>query len=314
LFLALNGILQIHTGTGFNGAPPITRFLFDNPNNPSFLQIIAFGIFEDPNDLCMVFIFIIPVLIAELIWQPKILFRLFSLVGIPLSCYAAYLTNSRGGIVGVLGMLLTYSITQVKGLRRYLLASVGFAAVVLALPSRVSSQKGSVDLGRADAWGTGLSSFLQYPVFGIGYGNIQQVTGNIVAHNSYIHVLTELGLVGYIPWLLLIYITMVHLWRAIRNTKNLNPLVHGRLVALFSGFAGFLTSMYFLSRSYIVVLYLIEALSLTQVFIACREDRELQRKVFINLKSDLLIGLIFSLASVLILWIFVTVANRLAGR
>src|SRR5258706_10680003 len=57
-WMAIHGVLEIHRGFGFGGQKPMWR------KSHEAYQIVAYGIFDDPNDLCMVFVFTLPLLIA----------------------------------------------------------------------------------------------------------------------------------------------------------------------------------------------------------------------------------------------------------
>src|SRR5262249_52517840 len=48
---------------------------------------------------------------------------------------------------------------------------------------------------RIQLWMDGLMLFFRSPIFGIGPGNFGEALGH-VAHNSYVHAFTEMGLVG----------------------------------------------------------------------------------------------------------------------
>ena len=81
-----------------------------------------------------------------------------------------------------------------------LLALIG---VLMMLPSRLSELDAgeSSAAGRVDAWYSGLEMFLQSPLFGIGPGLFADNNANLTAHNSFVLVMAEMGLVGYTIWL-----------------------------------------------------------------------------------------------------------------
>ena len=52
--------------------------------------------------------------------------------------------------------------------------------------------------------------FLRNPIFGVGLGNFEAIAGRytttpMVCHNTYLEVASNLGLIGFIPFMLLIY-------------------------------------------------------------------------------------------------------------
>ena len=307
-WLAIHGVLQMQRGYGFGGLAPIWR---SAPYN--VYQIIAFGIFEDPNDLCLVFILALPLLYSEFRASDSKIVKVIALAMMPLDVTATWLTNSRGGIMGVFGMIAGYAILRTKGVRRWISILVPSFIIFIFAPSRFAG-KAVVDLSRATLWGYGLQAFKYHPIFGVGYGRFQDIGEGLVAHNSYIHTLTELGLIGYLPWFLLIFMTMSHLCRAINLRSALSRSDQLHLTALFSALSGYLTSIYFLSRSYDYVLYILLALALAKVSIAAQSSPGLYEKIFDKKQDSLMKGIIIGLASVIFMWVTVRLANLVGGR
>lgn len=305
-WMAIHGVLQAHTGAGFGNLRPFPR----REEGKIVYQIIAFGIFNDPNDLCLAFICVLPLLYALYRSSSSLVGRLAAAGIIPLALYGAWLTNSRGGVVGLLGMMGAYAMVRVKGIYRWIVISAGVLMVTVVAPSRFARGM-SVDLGRVNAWGDGITAFKSYPIFGVGYGAFGDYSDK-VAHNSFIHTLTELGLFGYIPWFMLIALTLLHLRRAIALRENVTARDHFLLSGLFSALVGYLTAVYFLSRQYNPVLYIFLGLAIGQVWIACR-DRENYLQVFGPIKQDMKRCFQLCIASIPVMWITVRIANSL-GR
>lgn len=308
-WMAVHAILQIQQGAGFGGQQPIWR---PNDLGGGVYQAIAFGIFSDPNDLCLVFVLAIPLLWAEYRANTNVLSKILSLGLIPLMGYGAWLTNSRGGIVGIFGMLAAYAIARAKGIRRWLMASGSILLVVLILPAR-GAQLGMADTGRLDAWGIGIQTWQQYPLFGAGYGSFADLTGGLVAHNSYVNALTELGLVGYLPWALLLYLTLVHLRRTSQMVTSERPADYFHLTGLFSALTGYLTAIYFLTRTYNPVLYIVVALAVCKVN-SVRPSIEAQTDLMPSARHDIRNGLWVGMASIPLMWITIRLGNAIAGR
>lgn len=305
-WMAVHGILQIQRGYGFGYLPPLWRA------SHNVFQITAFGIFEDPNDLCLVFILALPLLYSEFRASNNGLTKTLALFMMPLIITGIWLTNSRGGIMGLFGMVTGYSILKTKGIKRWFTILIPAVIIFIFAPSRFAGKE--VDLGRATLWGYGLRSFQRHPIFGIGHGNFQDTVGEgFVAHNSFIHVLTELGLFGYLPWFLLIFMTMTHLCRAINLSSSISRDDQFHLVGLFAALSGYLTAAYFLSRSYDYVLYILLALALAKVSIVANNS-SLYDKIFDKNRDGLKRGIIIGLASVLVMWVTVRLANMMGGR
>ena len=258
--MAVHGVMQVRLGAGFGGIEPIVRQT--TTDAAPVIQIQAFGTFSDPNDLCLVFIVALPLLYAELKTTTNFLTKIACVIIIALAGYGAWLTNSRGGIVGIFGMLATYVIVRAKGLRRWLILAFSIGVVTLVLPSR-ASQMGSVDMNRIDLWGLGLDAFKAHPLLGIGYNMFKDLSNPMsAAHNSYITALSELGIIGYVLWVSIPFLTIVYMRRLLNLKHLISATDLWQLNALFAALSGYLTAIYFITRTYNHVLFILLAMAL----------------------------------------------------
>lgn len=208
--LVAHGIEQAQVGVGWTGV---------GLSQGTRIQYV--GIFNDPNDLGMLFVTCIPMAfwlgsrggmmgLRRLCW--------WSLAAALL--YGVYLTDSRGSLLGVLAILGVY-VWQTRGV---LIASVGGAfafAAMLALPSRLQELDASEASaqGRIESWYEGLQMFRGDPLFGIGpdmYSDLYRLT----AHNSFVLVLAETGIVGFTLWLAFIGYAFRMMWVASRPDEG----------------------------------------------------------------------------------------------
>jgi len=309
LWLALHAILQHYQGYGFGGKRPLWR-IRDRVTGEGVFQSLAFGTLSDPNDLCLVLVAAIPLFYAQFKILPNPIWKAFSLAGLATVAYGAYCTNSRGGIIGVFGMIMAYTLARTRGIRRYVIAAVAISMVTVLAPSRFG--RGMTDKSRAVLWGDGLAMFKSSPIFGIGFNDFTTYSNeHQVAHNTFIHTLAELGLVGYLPLFVLIYLTLIHLRRLINQKDYLLPDDRLLLAGVFASVSGYLTGAYFISRQYQHILYLLFALAITAVYVICTE-RNLYAPVYGPVKRDVRNGLLLGLASVFVMWITVRAAHALS--
>jgi len=308
LWMAVHAILQIHRGYGFANLRPFWR-VRDRATGAGDWQAFAWGIFEDPNDLCLVFIMAVPLFYAELRSTKSPLFRLLSFVGIPVAGYGAICTNSRGGYVGVFAMVIAYLMSRTKGFKRWFL--LGFAVFFLTLfaPSRFS--RGMI--GQQDRhilWGQGVAAWKSHPFFGVGFGDFGSYSNEKkAAHNTYVHVLAETGLVGYLPFFMMLYFAMAVFRRAMA-LETLRQIDKFQLVGLYSAAVGYFTSMYFLSRQKSHVTYIVMALLVAKAINAC-STQETFNKVFHFRPPDYWRALIFGLGSVIFMWVTIRIVNAI---
>jgi O-antigen ligase len=310
IWLAIHGILQFQTGTGFGPAKAIWYDTGKATGDGAY-RITAYGLMNDPNDLCLMFIASIPLVWAEFhstgnpVWKGAG----WGLIG--LFAYAATLTNSRGGYLGIIGTAGTFLLLSTRGVKRVLWLSIGLGVLMVLAPARIGSI-GRGDASRAGNWGEGLSAFKSHPVFGIGYGNYADYnTQRQVAHNTYIHVLGETGLVGYLPFMALLYFTLAHLWQQIR-AATIAGYQRDFALGIFASVLGYMISCYFLSRHYAPSLYILFGLALAATLIPARREKTVS-EIVPSQKNEWRSAIIFALSSVAILWISVRLANRISA-
>lgn len=309
-WMSLHAALQHHTGIGFGGQPVRWRWRRTADGGTWVTQAVAFGTFDDPNDLCLVLIVAIPLFYVQYKTLPNPIHKAIALLGAVLTAYGAWCTNSRGGVVGIFGMVAAYAIARAKGIRRYVMAAVAISIVLVLAPSRFGG--GMVGRDRSILWGEGLWMFKENPLFGVGYSDFSSYSSDhLVTHNTYIHTLAEMGLVGYLPLFLLFYLTMVHLRRVIRLRQAISADDYLLLTGLFAALSGYLTGLYFLSRQYQHILYLILALAITATYLISR-DHGLYEQVYKPLGKDIRNGLVIGLTSVLVFWTTTRIVNALS--
>ncbi len=262
LLHAVSGILQVRTGVGFGGVEPM---LYAGET----IRIRSVGIFNDPNDLALSMVSVIPFMIVTVVnpasgWMARGL----ALITLAPMLYAYYFTNSRGGIVGLATCM------AVIGWRRYgskigpFLIVASLAGIVALGPSRLAEMDTEEDSaqGRIQAWGEGLNMLQSRPLVGIGYGRFTEYN-ELVAHNSFVQILAELGLIGGVAFNGMVF----WYFMAIRRLRTLPKVDRPPFRAWQTGFlamgAAFFVSACFLSRQYNPVLYTVIALGACYVSI-----------------------------------------------
>ena len=171
------------------------------------------------------------------------------LLAIAVSVTALYLSYARGswlaalaGLAFLFVMLLRFAPRLRQNLKKVLFAmsAIGIVTVVLSfagilplgvIESRASLVRpGTIDissLARLAEWQSAINDFSPHPLFGLGLGyiyhfyapGIGNLTQNYV-HNSYVYVLTKMGIAGFV---LFIFLFMTALVTFYRGLKRLNP-------------------------------------------------------------------------------------------
>ncbi|MBV5283942.1 MAG: O-antigen ligase family protein [Paludibacter sp.] len=259
--LAYEGLLQHTSGSAHGGLPPIVeRATSLEGESVGVERIRWYGVFNDPNDFGMVLILVVP-LIFELMFRGN---YLFSIVSMSLILPAIFYTNSRGTILAGLVSVCAYFVLRYKSYKG--LAIGGFIAFLLFAfgPSRISSISGkeASAYGRISAWYEAYQMFKENPFFGVGH-NMFTDHHWLTAHNSYVLVMAELGAVGLFFFTGLIYHPLYWLWQNVfvQQAHSISKTDLGLISAIYASFAGILFSMFFLSRSYMLLPFLMFALA-----------------------------------------------------
>lgn len=257
--LAAHGIEQKELGIGWTDV----ELIQDG-------RIQYLGIFNDPNDLGMLFVAVLPmVLYLSLgggMLRPR---RLFWLAIAAAILWAIVLTDSRGTLLAVVAMVGVYLWRQ-RGLFTAASAAVVCLGALMALPSRMQELDVSEEsaLGRVEAWYQGLQMFMADPVFGVGAGLFADNNANLTAHNSFVLVLAETGFLGFTIWLAFVcycffmpLAILAHEPELVDEEAEDAWHAERRLATtLLISLSGFFAAAFFLSRSYVVLLYLLAAL------------------------------------------------------
>jgi putative inorganic carbon (HCO3(-)) transporter len=246
VFLAVNGVIQHYTGVGLGNVTMIDG------------RITGTGIFNDPNDLGMTLVMTMPFAWAIVANRDAAIFnRLWCIVAVAIILLALYYTNSRGAMVGLVTALVWFSFLRFQRVSAFVVATMLLLAAAAAAPSRadqityteVSAQS------RIHSWAEGWEMLTSSPVTGVGYNRFTEFTP-AVAHNSFVHTFAELGLLGAFCFVGMFY----WYFKGLRRSVPVPGAVTPWRIALISSGAGVLGCIWFLSRQYIPVLYILLAL------------------------------------------------------
>jgi len=125
--------------------------------------------------------------------------------------------------------------------------------------------------GRVDAWYEGFQMLKLNPLFGIGKNNFTEYH-HLTAHNSFVLVLAETGLIGYFVWISFVVLSfyMLYLIATKKSVTGNQALVQWQgsiseiqriANTLIFAFLGFFSTAFFLSRSYNILVFILCAMS-----------------------------------------------------
>jgi len=163
------------------------------------------------------------------------IWRVISLVGIGILMVSIFYTGSRSGIL-ILGVALFLLAMRLfkrdqRSLTLWLVLLGGIIWLIIVTsgtimdPNRVAASiiSGSDTVGlRYDLWKAGLHMWIAHPITGVGigqYGNFLMMYWNatymphvFTSHNTYVQVLAETGIVGFVLFSLTIVIALRNFW------------------------------------------------------------------------------------------------------
>jgi O-antigen ligase len=174
----------------------------------------------DPNDLAMILALALPMAWYLGMTHHKPLFRWIFRGYLPVGLVAIGLTGSRGGMLAGMTALLIVPLTMTKLSPGRIATSIAMLGIACALavayiPETVVQRLGTTSTeveggrlgGRFKLWVAGTKAFTLKPLVGYGAAGfktaISPYLGSAaqVAHNSYISVLVEEGLIGFLLYM-----------------------------------------------------------------------------------------------------------------
>lgn len=208
----------------------------------------------NPNDMGLILALGIPVawylaVSESSIWKIQWL-RLVNYFYIPAAIIGILLTASRGSLIAAVPAIffIIMSTSRFRPVQRSLILltlGVSIFAIQPMIPmsniQRLSSIPDSVtksDLGgRVRLWRISVATFSEHPLLGVGSGsmNTSRQLGSQV-HNTYLSVLTELGLIGFSFFIFMLVIVVYHaakqpkilsgLWISVFTVWTIGSFVH----------------------------------------------------------------------------------------
>lgn len=250
-----------------------------------FYRLRGLGEVHDPNDFGQLLVCEIPLLFV--FWRPKKMIRNFAFVIVPACAlfYGIYLTHSRGALLALVAVVLVAARRRIGTIPAAVIAAGLFAgamAVHFTGGRAISAEAGS---DRTELWSESLQIVKSHPIFGIGLNQLPGYIGH-TAHNSIVVCAAELGLFGLFFWSLFLLPTVrdtlvIASPKRVADAENA-PAEEGLLpfyerksavldkaeinrlgYCLLLSLTGFLAAGWFLSRAFVMTLFLLGGMSET---------------------------------------------------
>ncbi|MCL5958658.1 MAG: O-antigen ligase family protein [Chloroflexi bacterium] len=236
----------------------------------------------NPNEAAMFAATTVPLVINYLAAGKNPLTKPLLLISLGVLLLTVVLTFSRGGYIALLVVLLLVAIRGRNKMRSVLLISACAGLVyALAPQEQVETRAGSIvtmedrGAGRLDLWLVGLNMFRENPIVGVGsasfstaYWRYESLTQGVTrdpegigAHNTYLSLLDELGIIGFGLYAAGVTLAFRNLGEALRLVKRGIPLGQDSLVvSLQISLIGMLAAAVFSVYDYYKYVWLLLAL------------------------------------------------------
>lgn len=238
------------------------------------------SVLGDPNDLSLVLLFPLSFAVAMVVSPSGRIDRVLGVIGGCAIIAAVIATQSRGGLLGMVGVFGVIGWRMVKNKMLLITAGVIGLMVLFAVAGISSRASGGAHeegidesaMGRIYAWEAAIRMATGRPLTGVGLDNFvpnyffysDHWDGmNHAVHSTWFGVLAETGFPGIIAFLTMIVVTGRSLLHALRLIENDSaPMaVRASALGLISGVAGFLASATFLTQGFTWPIYVLVALS-----------------------------------------------------
>lgn len=270
----------------------LVKIMSDIVQSPGTANIFRVGGFTgDPNFLALYLVALIPIAFYLMIEEKKIWQRILAGACFVTFGYFVILTYSRGGFIGLIFTLVLILFKFHRRLKTTIAVGLAIILMIAFAPKaywgRVSTigdfvkNQNSADASLEYRLGylkLGEEMFFSNPIIGVGIGNYMESlpSGRILtkneAHNTYIEIAAEAGIIGIVSFMLIIWLTLVSLRRTRYIMRRVGDRqLEGLSEALELSLLSFIVGAIFLSAQYEKTFWFIVAMSIVLRNIAYKE-------------------------------------------
>lgn len=244
------------------------------------------GIIGDPNDLAL--FLLLPFSFTTTLFASSFLPNAVRFLGLSTSLitvFAIIATQSRGGLLGLMGIILTFSYKNIKN--KYLIIILGlclfvFFYYVAGIGERLSGGNLGLETGldessndRIEAWKAAIKMAVNHPITGVGLNSFTEnffnysnagIKRDVASHSSWFSILSETGFIGFFLFISCVYLCLKSISSTIRllelNSKNQDN--HVLLIVsngVYFGLIGYCIAGTFLSQGYGWMFYVLFAIT-----------------------------------------------------
>ena len=252
------GLVSLHFGIGGGG-----RF--------------SFGSMYDPNDLAYLLVSFVSFTAFFFTGKGTVATKLLAVFTAGISMVVIVKTGSRGGLIALVVLLLLFLFTKLNPTKRpiKLVFLIGIMVFVVVNKDMIFTERNksilnpsqdynvTSDTGRIEIWEKGLEFTFKKPLTGVGAWCFPEAIGTDrkergvaqrwqAVHNSYIQISSELGLIAFIIFMLMMKDT-VQILRKVRKGDGDQMIISDeqKLAGIVQiGFISHCTAAFFLTQGY----------------------------------------------------------------
>ena len=236
--------------------------------NGQRIEGVIGGLFDNPNDLALHLVTMIPLAVALLLSSRSKLMKIFYGACVVLAMGGIVATFSRGGFLGMMcaGAILSWRLVRhnkllIPGVLAFLvLVMVAFAPSGYGSRLQTTSD-GSAQI-RTDDLKRSLLVAARHPVFGVGMDNYYLYSNTEHAsHNAYTQVASELGLTAAVIYIMFLVFPIRQLRRISyeEDLKKRRTNIYYLAVGLEASLVGYMVSSFFASVAFLWYAYYLVA-------------------------------------------------------
>ena len=241
------------------------------------------GLFDNPNDLALHLVTIIPIATALMLSSRPLRKKLFYLFAAAVMTVGVVVTFSRGGFLALfcMGAVLAWRIGRRNKWVIAVVLPVVLVGFVFLAPggyrSRLATTTDESSTVRLDDLKRSLFISAHHPLLGVGMSNyILFSNSNHATHNAYTQVSSELGVIAMVIYVLFLIAPITRLRKIERETRDLRDEAryYYLAVGLEASLIGYMVASFFASVAFLWYVYFLVgyAVCLRRLYYASDKD------------------------------------------
>lgn len=253
------------------------------------------GTMDDPNEFAAAMTARLPLTLCLLSAEKHRLRKSLLLVGAGIIIWSITLSGSRGGLLALGLSLILFVLLQKNKAAWLAIAGTVVLVVLTAMPLGLKQRVGLVPSNgqgsdssverRTTYQVYGIQLFREHPILGVGLDGFAEAyarseyrflqAGHVkrIAHNTYLEIVVGTGLVGLVPFVLLLGLSLFTSWKLAGCRARYSYLASVSL-GLFAGIAGYSLACFFLSQQYEKTPWLLIAMIVIVLQFVSTADRQ----------------------------------------